>query len=191
MLPSHGWDCHHMSEAYLAARKSKDRRTQVGAVIVPVDHVFSLKGYNGPLRGLDDSDPTIYEKPPEGGPSPFMAHAERNAISNAARAGISIYGCCMYSTLVSCEHCAADIVQGGIFEVIFHQEAIHTLNATQKLGIKILRKANVNIRFWSGTPLIHEVLYDGQIVDVSKKSPPVMDHMENYHDLLRSLINVD
>jgi dCMP deaminase len=153
-----------MSEAYLAARKSKDPRTQVGAVIVADDHDDRVKGYNGPLRGLDDEQPYIYAKPPEGGPSLFIEHAERNAITNAARIGLAVKGCTMYVTLPPCDGCARAIVNAGIVEVVMHAEAPQKLNKVQEKGRRILLAGHVKIRRWSGVPLIDKVLYDGQVI---------------------------
>jgi dCMP deaminase len=166
ILPIPDWDCQHMSEAYLAARKSKDIRTQVGAVIVApgVDHDDRTRGYNGPLRGLDDDQDYIYEKPPEGGPSIFMECAERNAITNAARIGVSIKGGTIYSTLSPCAACARAIVNGGLVEVVLHAEAPQKLNKVQEIGRRVLRAGHVNVRLWSGVPLIDKVLYDGQVI---------------------------
>ena len=169
VLPIPDWDCQHMSEAYLAARKSKDIRTQVGAVIVgPEDHDDRTRGYNGPLRGLDDTNELIYEKPLEGGPSPFMECAERNAITNAARIGVSIKGASIYSTLSPCAACARAIVNGGIIEVVLHTQAPSRLNKTQELGRRILLAGHVKVRYWSGVPLIDRILYDGQILNTGE-----------------------
>ncbi len=163
------WDTHHMSEAYLWARKSKDLRTQVGAVIIGADHDDRTRGYNGPLRGLDDNDPSIYLKPPLGGPSPFMEHAERNAITNAARIGMAVKGCTMYVTLHPCDGCARTIINAGIAELVLHSEAPQDWNEAQKRGDMILKRSPVVVRYWSGVPLIGEVLYDGQIISTGVK----------------------
>jgi len=182
-LPPQDWDCHHMTEAYLAARKSKDRRTQVGAVIVGPGHDDRTKGYNGPLRGLNDLDPDIYLKPTTGGPSPFMGHAERNALAMAARVGISIKGCTMYCTLVSCQHCAADVANSGISEIKFHAEMAQSLNDTQQIGLEIYRKCGVMIHFWSGIPLIEEILVDGKVINLpSLYRPPARRHDYGVHE---------
>jgi dCMP deaminase len=164
ILPIPDWDCQHMSEAYLAARKSKDIRTQVGAVIVADDNDDRVKGYNGPLRGMDDEQDYIYEKPREGGPSMFMEHAERNAITNAARIGLAVKGCTMYVTLPPCDGCARAIVNAGISEIVLHAEAPRKLNKVQERGRRILIAGHVKIRWWSGVPLIDKVLYDGQVI---------------------------
>ncbi len=44
----------------------------------------------------------------------WVEHAERNAIYNAARAGIPIAGCKMYLPWFPCMDCARAIVQSGI-----------------------------------------------------------------------------
>lgn len=159
-----------MSEAYLAARKSKDPRTQVGAVIVADDHDDRTRGYNGPLRGLHDEDLEIFHKPPEGGPSIFMEHAERNAITNAARIGVSVKGGEMYVTLHPCDACTRAIVNSGIKEVVLHAEAPQQLNEAQKRGAEILRRAGVVVRYWSGKPLITEILYNGEVLKTGENN---------------------
>ena len=49
-------------------------------------------------------------------------HAETNAIIFAARTGISIDGCTMYSTHSPCKNCANSIVNSGIIEVVYGEE---------------------------------------------------------------------
>jgi dCMP deaminase len=169
ILPVLDWDGHYMSEAYLWARKSKDLRTQVGAVIVGPDNDDRTRGYNGPLRGLDDNDPSIYEKPLSGGPSPFMEHAERNAIFNAARLGLSAKDCTMYVTLMPCDNCARAIVNSGIKSLVLPNNAPSFLNEVQQMGLRILKKSGIGVRYWNGTPLISHVLFDGEIIDTGVK----------------------
>ena len=48
-----------------------------------------------------------------------MEHAERNAIYNAARMGISLKGCTLYQTpMFPCSDCARGIIQSGITTVV-------------------------------------------------------------------------
>ena len=52
----YSWDESFMLMALAIAGRSKDPRTQVGAVFVNADHRVMSVGYNGAPRGLPDSD---------------------------------------------------------------------------------------------------------------------------------------
>lgn len=94
---------------------SKDRSTQVGALILgPAGDVRSI-GYNGFPRGCDDNDDARHERPEK---YFWSEHAERNAIYNAARVGTTLDGCTMIITMFPCMDCARAIVQSGIREVL-------------------------------------------------------------------------
>ena len=50
----------------------------------------------------------------------WFEHAERNAIYNAARIGVSTRGCTMYLTCdMPCADCAKGIINAGIIKVYF------------------------------------------------------------------------
>ncbi len=157
------WDQYFISEAYLAARKSKDKSTQVGAVIVGPDREIRAKGYNGPPRGFNDSDPEIHERPLK---YHVFCHAEENAITSCARIGVSTKGCRMYGTLFPCTNCARMIVQSGIREIILHTEfpgaAAGVWDENFAMSRRILMDCGVEIRWWSGVPLIREILAAGK-----------------------------
>ena len=101
---------------FLAREFSKDPRTQVGAVILNGSdfspHSF---GYNGMPRGCDDKNPQRLEAPEK---YFWFAHAERNAIDNAARIGIPLRDCWIVVTMIPCMDCARSIVQAGIKGVV-------------------------------------------------------------------------
>lgn len=71
-------------------------------------------------KGPDDP-PSLTEKALLRDIIEFMraVHAEMAAISSAARRGVSIDGCVMYSTAFPCHECARHIVVVGISEVYF------------------------------------------------------------------------
>jgi dCMP deaminase len=73
------------------AAASKDPRYKVGAIIFDAAGNIRSTGYNGAPRGVIDS-PERYEKPLK---QYYIAHAEENAIVQAARAGVSTEGCCI------------------------------------------------------------------------------------------------
>jgi dCMP deaminase len=95
---------------------SKDRSTKVGAVLVRDGTILST-GYNGPVRGANDADPAKYERPTK---YRWTAHAEQNAIFNAARVGTPTVGATLYLNFAPCPcvECAKAIIQAGICEIV-------------------------------------------------------------------------
>lgn len=109
------WDRYFINIANIVRTKSKDNSSQIGAVIVGPDNQIVSTGFNGFPRGIDETDVTRWERPIK---YAFVEHAERNAIYNAARHGISLRGCTMYMVgflpAVPCTECAKGIIQAGI-----------------------------------------------------------------------------
>jgi len=97
------------------AKKSKDRSTKVGAVIVGPDQEVRYMGYNGFPRNVNDEVDERHQRPLK---YKWTEHAERNAIYNAARVGIPLKGCSIYISYVPCTDCARAIIQSGINEVV-------------------------------------------------------------------------
>lgn len=106
---STSWHEYYLGFAEHAASKSKDS-TKVGAVIVGPDGEIRMTGFNGPPRGVRDI-PERFERPAK---YLYASHAERNAISFAARAGVATDGCSMYVTHSPCGECMKSIIQAGI-----------------------------------------------------------------------------
>ena len=95
--------------------KSKDERTQIGAVIVGKNKEIVSTGYNSFPRGIDDYQKERQERPEK---YYWFEHAERNAIYNAARIGVSTKGCTMYLTCgMVCADCARAIINAGIVRI--------------------------------------------------------------------------
>lgn len=110
------WDEYFMGVALLAAKRSKDPNTQVGACIVSQDNIILSTGYNGFPKGCSD-DEYPWERDGEDTKYPFVVHAELNAILNSN--GKSLKGAKIYVALFPCNECAKAIIQSGIGEVIY------------------------------------------------------------------------
>lgn len=102
-------------------------RRQVGAVIVKDKRIMTT-GYNGAPAGIK----TCIERGscmrnemniPSGTHAElcYAAHAEQNAIIQAAKEGISLKGCVLYCTHQPCVVCAKMIINSGIKEVIYKE----------------------------------------------------------------------
>ena len=110
------WDEYFMGVAMLAARRSKDPSTQVGACIVSPDNIIISTGYNGMPKGCSD-DEFPWDRTGEETKYPYVVHAELNAILNAS--GRDLRGSRIYVALFPCNECAKSIIQSGIQEVVY------------------------------------------------------------------------
>ncbi len=133
------WDEYFMGISLLAARRSKDPNTQVGACIVSPENVIISTGYNGMPKGCSD-DEYPWERTGEDTKYPYVVHAELNAILNAN--GRSLQGSRIYVALFPCNECAKAIIQSGIQEVLYLSDKYNEtmLNLASK---RMLRSAGV------------------------------------------------
>lgn len=114
------WDEYFMGMAHLAAFRSKDPNTQVGACIVnPERHVVGM-GYNGfPMGCSDDVYPWEREGEFLDTKYPYVVHAELNAILNSIQ---PLKDCTLYVSLFPCNECAKAIIQSGIDTVVYESD---------------------------------------------------------------------
>lgn len=110
------WDEYFMGVSLLAAKRSKDPNTQVGACIVDEGNIILSTGYNGFPYGCSD-DIYPWEREGEDTKYNYVVHAELNAILNAR--GKSLKGARLYVDLFPCNECAKAIIQAGIAEVVY------------------------------------------------------------------------
>lgn len=96
---------------------SEDRDFQVGCVIVGDGHEVRTMGYNGLPRGVSAHDDQRFDRA-SGEKFHWIEHAERNAIYNAARAGVNLQGCTLYVNRFPCADCGRAIIQSGITCVV-------------------------------------------------------------------------
>ena len=101
--------------AHTVKLKSKDKNTQIGAIIVGNDKEIISTGYNSFPRGINDEIPSRQERPEK---YFWFEHAERNAIYNAARIGVSTDGTTMYLNCgIPCADCTRGIINAGIVRI--------------------------------------------------------------------------
>ncbi|MEK7498508.1 MAG: dCMP deaminase family protein [Patescibacteria group bacterium] len=139
----------YMATAMLAAQRSKDPNTQVGACIVNSSGIIIATGYNGLPRGCSDDDfPWSREaENPLDTKYPYVVHAESNAILNKNIASLDL--CQLYGTLFPCDGCAKLIIQAGIEEVIYFSDKYHDTNESVA-SRRMLDAAKVNYRQYQG-----------------------------------------
>ena len=110
------WDEYFMGVAKLAAHRSKDPSTQVGACIVSPENIIISTGYNGMPKGCSD-DEFPWDREGAETKYPYVVHAELNAILNAN--GRDLRGSRVYVALFPCNECAKAIIQSGVKEVVY------------------------------------------------------------------------
>lgn len=177
-IPS--WDAYFMTMAYLCATRSKDPDTHVGAVIVGPDHEVRSTGYNGLPRYLLDDVPERFERPEK---YSWFEHAERNATYSAARVGVSVKGCRMYTCGLPCIECARAIVQAGIKEVVYDltwTEADRRKEwvESHKRAMNMLEEAHVKLYLWNG-PLAKVVRFQRGKILVNRSSKETLGEAGN------------
>jgi dCMP deaminase len=129
--PNDKWDKYFMGIAKSVGNNSKCLSRSIGAVLVK-DKAIIATGYNGPPRGVPHcySRNENYErrcprqvkgyKSGQGLELCIAGHAERNAILQAARMGISTKGATLVCHCgVPCKDCAIEIINAGIVEVVY------------------------------------------------------------------------
>lgn len=105
------WDEYFIATAILMASRSTCSRLNVGCVLVSNDehkNRIIAAGYNGFLAGAPHTSCV------RDGHEQLTVHAEQNAISDAARRGVSVSGAIAYITHYPCIHCAKILAASGI-----------------------------------------------------------------------------
>ena len=137
------WDDYFMGVALLAAERSKDPNTQVGACIVDDQNRILSTGYNGFPKGCSDDDfPWNRDSSCGETKYPFVVHAELNAVLNAR--GKNLEGSRLYVALFPCNECAKAIIQAGISEVVYLSDKYHDTPST-KASRRMLTAAGVKL----------------------------------------------
>ena len=140
------WDDYFLSMAFLAAQRSKDPNTQVGACIVDANQRIVGLGYNGFPRGCSDDDLPWARHSDQGDLHTkymYVCHAEVNAILNKGSADVR--GATLYVALFPCNECAKVIVQAGIRQVVYMSDRYHDTDACRASRI-LLHMAGVKLR---------------------------------------------
>jgi dCMP deaminase len=155
-----------MKQVYLAAERSKDPRTKIGAVLVREKNVIGT-GYNGFARKVNDSPDRYNDKPTK---YKFVVHAEDNAILTCARLGIPTLGSVLYTNGIPCRECCKSVIQGGITEIVVHKQWPNLTHSQAwvdsiKDSTTMLGEADITIR-WLDSVLNMVGYLDGKIIRV-------------------------
>ncbi len=131
------WDTYFMATALLMATRSSCERLHVGCVIVSGGthkNRIVAAGYNGFLPGAPHTSRV------RDGHEQATVHAEQNAISDAARRGVSLEGACVYITHFPCINCAKILAAAGIREIKYHHDY-----RNDELTREILKESGISL----------------------------------------------
>jgi len=124
-------------------------RRKVGAVIVRERRVMTT-GYNGAPAGIRtcvERGECLREKMmiPSGTRAElcYAAHAEQNAIIQAAKYGIEISGATLYCTHQPCVICAKMIINAGIVRVVYKE------GYPDDFSLELFKEAGVSVEKYS------------------------------------------
>jgi dCMP deaminase len=110
------WDQYYLGLLSPIAARSKDARTQVGAVLIGRKGEPLGFGYNGFVRGIKET-PFRWERN-SGQKHLWTVHAEANAVAQAARVGIPLDGATAYVNFCPCVECSKLLLSAGIVRVV-------------------------------------------------------------------------
>jgi dCMP deaminase len=136
----------------LCARKgqeSPDPRTKIGCLIVAPDGSIRCAACNDYPRGIPQRHKERTEAPLK---YIWLEHAERNAIYQAARKGLSTEQCTMFVELTPCIECARAIIQAGITQLVINHDRCAVYRGEKYSGeyptaLGMLAEAGVVVRF--------------------------------------------
>jgi dCMP deaminase len=146
------WDETFLSLCKLIALRSKNKNNRTGSCIVDEKRRIISLGYNGLPFEIDDksfswnrSAEHIYDTK-----YPYIVHAEANAISSASHKDLN--NAKLYVTLMSCNNCAAKVIQVGIKEVIYISDK-YALEDNYKAARRMLDASNIRYRQVEDVPI--------------------------------------
>lgn len=146
------WDEYFMEICRAVGRRATCDRGRSGCVIVR-DKQILVTGYVGAPRGIEDCDEVghqmktmIHEDGHQTQHCVRGAHAEQNAIIQAARVGVSINDATLYCKMTPCAVCAKMIINAGIKKIIC-EKRYHAGGESEEL----FKKVGVELIFSDGS----------------------------------------
>jgi dCMP deaminase len=132
------WDEYFMATALLISSRSPCERLHVGCVLVSGgahQNRLVAAGYNGFLPGAP------HQSRVRDGHEQATVHAEQNAITDAARRGISVDGATAYITHFPCVHCMKILAAAGVRAVKYHLDY-----RNDPIAAELLQESGIELR---------------------------------------------
>lgn len=131
---------HQYRHASLASTNSK-AVVRVGAALVGSNGFVLLTSYNGVVAGAIDYV-YRYQKPLK---SIYIAHAEQNLISMAAKMGIATQDCDLFITHLPCTRCMNLLISAGIKNVFYGPNDYGKINLYRESVEKLCEETGVGL----------------------------------------------
>jgi dCMP deaminase len=125
------WNAYFLEMAEVIAKRSPDKKRQVGCVIVDEHKRVVATGYNGTPASYDDSQIDWWDRNAK---ERIIIHAEANALIYAD--GPRLRGGTLYCSYSPCINCAKLIAGAGISKVVFREQY-------DDAGLEMLREFQV------------------------------------------------
>ena len=109
------WQKYFIDIASLSSIRSPCSRLKVGCVLVKENRMISM-GYNGFLSGCPHKSIIIDNH------EQATIHAEINAITDAAKRGVSVDGSTAYITHHPCLNCYKALAASGVQQIIYAED---------------------------------------------------------------------
>lgn len=138
------WTQYFMDITELVAKRSTCTRRAVGAVLVKDKRVLAT-GYNGAPSGIRHCAETGCLREQRGVPSGERhelcrgAHAEQNAIVQAAHYGVPINGATLFCTNLPCSICAKLLINAGVKKIYYKS------GYADEISEEMLSEANIEV----------------------------------------------
>lgn len=140
------WDEYFMKIAETVALKSKDPSSKMGCVIVAPDKRVVSLGYNGLIRGADESKMTLSERPMK---YRFAIHSEMNAVIFARE---DLNGCTIYNRVATCDNCLKYCLQAGIKRFVYNELRVSSHSTDPKKSMTNFESDEAVVRMLASMP---------------------------------------
>lgn len=153
------WNDYFMLMAKIVALRSTCNARKVGCVIVKDKQILST-GYNGSVPGhvhCSDKGEQFCFRKDKSKPANYdfciASHAEANAVSQAAKHGISLSGSTIYVTYSPCLTCMKTLLTAGVknvyYELLYssHDDKADNWNAFALENFDMFRELRVDMRY--------------------------------------------
>lgn len=164
MAPRPSWDEYFLLLACTVSLRSEDPDIKHGAVIVnQYNHIIGT-GYNGPIKGADNSVIPFGVRDEK---RKWMIHAEENAMLNVTQSSSERgLNCRLYVTGQPCNNCLQRMINFGIRNIVMADRmgSITENEETSAMWRELLRMSGVEVsRIPVSNPWIAHFFEDGRL----------------------------
>ena len=161
------WDDYFLKIAETVALKSKDPSSKMGCVIVDKNKRVVSVGFNGLVRGADESKMTLSERPMK---YRFVIHSEMNAIIYARQ---NLDGCTVYNRVATCDNCLKHCLQAGIKRFVYRELRVHSHSTDPSKSMTNVETDEAVIRLLASMPEV-------ETLNLSNGKTYIQDILDSY-----------